>query len=247
MNLLIDLGNTLAKCFITEQDKPVLEAKFDAHDFSAVEKFVTGLALPVDAAILSSVIDHPLSLVQALEKCFFTVVLDHTTSLPFTNNYGSPQTLGRDRLAAAAGAVRQYPGSNVLAIDAGTCIKYDLVTADGKYLGGGISPGIEMRFRSLNTFTDKLPLLHRKDQAELLGTNTEGSIRSGVQHGAMEEVKGMIARYSEGREGLKTVITGGDMDFFMSLVSEKNAIFADPYLALKGLNFILEHNASKKI
>lgn len=247
MYLIIDLGNTLAKCYVTQQGKLLLETKLEGHDFDGVRKFIADLDQPVEAAILSSVVDHPASLERALKECFFTVVLDHTTPLPFKNSYQTPQTLGKDRLAAAAGALQLYPGANVLAIDAGTCIKYDVVTGSGEYLGGGISPGIEMRFRALNTFTDKLPLLHRADKAELIGRTTEGSIRSGVQNGALEEVKGIISCYSKELGKLKTVITGGDMGFFTRLISEKNAIFADPYLALKGLNFILKHNASKKI
>lgn len=247
MNLVIDLGNTFAKCFVSQGSTPLHETKFDAHDFTAIIKYIKELQHPVSAAILSSVVDHPPALEQALRDRCYTIVLDHTTPLPVKNNYATPQTLGRDRLAAAIGAHQRFPGEHALAIDAGTCIKYDFVTSKREYLGGGISPGLEMRFKALHTFTDKLPLLHRAKLAELVGNDTLSSIVSGVQNGALEEVKGMIARYREMYGELNVVLTGGDMDFFIPLVSGKNAIFADPYLALNGLNFILEHNASKKI
>lgn len=247
MNLIIDLGNTFAKVFCVQEEIILSETRFPAHDTNALISYLQSIGEPVKGAILSSVISHPLQLEAALRESFFTVVLDHRTPLPIINRYATPQTLGKDRLAAAAGASLQFKGKNVLAIDAGTCIKYDMLTAQGEYLGGGISPGIEMRFKALNTFTDKLPLLTKAKTVPLIGTDTEGSIYSGVQNGVMEEVKGIIGCYRMEFNELNVVFTGGDMAFFIPLVSGKNAIFADPWLVLKGLNAILEHNAAKNI
>jgi type III pantothenate kinase len=245
MNLVIDLGNTTAKLALFRPGSEIaMESKLGGHDFEKVIGYINTLDQPVTAAILSSVVDHPADLEAALRKRFHTIILDHNTPLPIKNRYATPATLGRDRLAVAVGGYAAFPGRDVLVIDAGTCIKYDMVTAGGEYLGGGISPGIEMRFRALNTFTDKLPLLHRAKTAELVGGTTQDSILSGVQNGVMEEVKGIITRYEERFGSLSVGITGGDLDFFIPMVSGKNTIFADPYLALKGLNFILEHNAS---
>jgi type III pantothenate kinase len=248
MNLVIDLGNTYAKAWIVSASgEHVLETRLEARDFSSLEKLVLGWPtddLPVKAAILSSVIDHPRAIEELLKDRFYTVVLDHTTPLPVLNKYSTPETLGKDRIASVVGASLRFRNENALVIDAGTCIKYDMLTSAGEYLGGGISPGIDMRFKALNTFTDKLPLLTQAKSAPLIGTSTEGSILSGVQNGAMEEVKGIIARYEVEFRDLKVVLTGGDMNFFLPLVSGKNAIFADPWLVLKGLNAILEHNAS---
>lgn len=245
MNLIIDLGNTFAKVYGV--GAAGFERKFASHDFSGIADFITALQQEqgVTAAIVSSVVDHPREFETLLQERFYTIVFDHTTPLPIINKYHTPETLGKDRLAVAVGASLQFKGKNVLVIDAGTCIKYDMLTAQGEYLGGGISPGIEMRFKALNTFTDKLPLLTKVKTAPLIGTSTEGSILSGVQNGAMEEVKGIIARYRMEFNDLNIVLTGGDITFFIPLVSGKNAIFADPWLVLKGLNAILEYNAAK--
>ena len=243
MNLIIDLGNTFAKIYGMEGESIMLENKFPAHDLDTLAAYAQTLQKP-GAAIISSVVDHPKQFEEKIAALCRTVVLDHHTALPVVNKYGTPQTLGKDRLASVVGASLGFKGENVLVIDAGTCIKYDMLTASGEYLGGGISPGIEMRFKALNTFTDKLPLLSQANSVPLIGTSTEGSILSGVQNGAMEEVKGIIARYQMEFSELKVVFTGGDMNFFIPLVSGKNAIFADPWLVLKGLNAILEHNAA---
>lgn len=244
MNLVLDLGNTLAKLAVFKNDELQSLVKIETGDNEKLIQHISGLG-NITSAIFSSVIDHSPRIIEALTLKAPLIVLDHKTPVPLVNKYDTPETLGRDRLAAAAGAMQAFPGQRVLAVDAGTAIKYDLVTNNGEYLGGAISPGITMRFKALNTFTGKLPLLNRTEQAALTGTTTPGSILSGVQNGAMEEVKGMIARFAEGAEALKVVITGGDMDFFLPLVSNKSSIFADPYLALKGLNFILKHNAPK--
>lgn len=244
MNLVLDLGNTLAKLAVFKNDELQSLVKIETGDHERLIQQVSGLE-NIGSAIFSSVVDHSPRIIEALARKAPLIVLDHKTPVPLVNKYDTPGTLGRDRLAAAAGAIQAFPGERVLAIDAGTAIKYDLVTEKGEYLGGAISPGITMRFKALNTFTGKLPLLNRAEHFALTGTSTSGSIISGVQNGVTEEVKGMIARFAEEAKALKVVITGGDMDFFLPLVSNKSSIFADPYLALKGLNFILNHNASK--
>ena len=158
-----------------------------------------------------------------------------------------PETLGRDRIAAAVAAHKAFPGKPTLAIDAGTCITFDLTTADGEYLGGAISPGLEMRFKALHTFTDQLPLVtNRGGQPSLIGATTDASIRSGVENGARAEVRATMKQYSAQYQDLITVFTGGDMDDLMPKeLSGKKRIFADPYLVLKGLNAILQHNENQ--
>ena len=134
----------------------------------------------------------------------------------------------------------------MLSVDAGTCIKYDFVNAQNQYLGGGISPGIEMRFKSLNQFTDRLPLISYKHFDKLIGDNTEDSILSGVMNGVVQEVKGIIQRYEQQYPDIKVVFTGGYLKFFEKSFSigtkGKTNIFADSFLVLKGLNEILNFN-----
>jgi type III pantothenate kinase len=242
VNLTIDLGNTLAKM-------AMFEGK-NLSDFFSTEKLSLHQLSSycekrprIRSAILSSVIDQPKEITDYLSKNYFFIELGHKTPLPFRNLYQTAETLGNDRLATAAGAMRLFPGQDVLSIDAGTCIKYDFVNKKNEYVGGGISPGIEMRFRALNTFTGKLPLLHMQPFEKLVGETTEESILSGVLNGVAEEMNGIIGKYSEKFSGLKVLITGGSYKFFVSRM--KSPIFEEPFLLMKGLNYILEYNAGK--
>jgi type III pantothenate kinase len=176
--------------------------------------------------------------IQARKK----FILRHTLPLPITNHYATPATLGVDRLAGACGARQMFPGSNCLVIDAGTCITYDFLDAGGSYLGGGISPGLHMRFQAVHTFTKKLPLVQAVDNINLIGNSTEQCIQSGVIHGVLEEVQGIIRQYREKFEDLKVILCGGDTHFFENQL--KASIFAVPELVLSGLNSILIYNVN---
>ena len=242
MNLAIDIGNTLIKCAVFKDDQIIQVLSFE--DFDAEQaKTLLKMFPDINSIILSSVIKHS----DALEKIFLNynfISLGHSTPLPLTNKYKSPETLGNDRLASAVAANYMFPFENTLIIDAGTCIKYDFVNSDNEYMGGGISPGIKMRFKALNYYTDKLPLLESEKKVNLIGCNTNESIWSGVQLGAISEVKGVISMYEEIANKLKVILTGGDSIFFDKEL--KNSIFVDPYLILKGLNIILNYNKGKK-
>ena len=193
---------------------------------------------PFDGIILSTVAKDSPEFVKILSETAPLVILDENTPLPIKNLYETPATLGKDRLAAAAGAHALFPGKNVLSIDAGTCITYDFLTKDGEYLGGGISPGIRMRFQAMNAFTGKLPLVEPTDFTGLIGKTTAESLLSGVINGVCEEIKGLIARYIEQYEDLTAVITGGDHEYLHNKL--KINIFAVPDLVLLGLNEILD-------
>ncbi|MFT7498501.1 MAG: type III pantothenate kinase, partial [Porticoccaceae bacterium] len=145
-----------------------------------------------------------------------------------------------DRIALASASVFKFPNKNVLVIDAGTCITYDFIDKKGVYYGGAIAPGIEMRYKSLYTFTDKLPLLDVTDPKQLTGNSTEESIHSGIVNGILSEIEGMIDRYKEKNKELTVVLTGGDTNFLAKRL--KNSIFANPNFLLEGLNNILNYN-----
>ena len=151
-----------------------------------------------------------------------------------------PKTLGKDRLAAVVGAFALYSGENTLVIDAGTCIKYDLITLKGVYSGGSISPGINMRFQGLHTFTAQLPLLEKKAVRNLIGSNTTTAIRTGVQLGAILEMEGFIKKYEDQFGRINVILTGGDANYFANNLKSK--IFVNHQLVLIGLNKILNHN-----
>ena len=162
------------------------------------------------------------------------------------NGYESKHTLGYDRLANAVGAAAQFPDEHVVIVDSGTCLKIDFIHANRGFLGGSISPGLQMRFRSLNTFTDNLPLVEEAPCNSNWGGNTNDSILVGVVQGMRAEIEGRIGKLNSEFPDLKVVLTGGDLETFKSLdIPQKSSIFADNFLTLKGLNEILIHNEKR--
>jgi type III pantothenate kinase len=199
----------------------------------------------IHGAILSSVKDNQEELIGALKKRLsFFVELSHNTPLPILNDYQSPETLGKDRIAAAVGAYYLFRHENVLIIDAGTAVTYDLVDKTGHYKGGFITPGLRMRFNALNYFTDKLPLLEPAAPSEIEGTNTSNSINGGVQYGLQGEAMNIINFFTEKYGELIIVLTGGDSSYFEKIV--KNPKLVNHEITLLGLNAILEFNTTQK-
>ena len=191
----------------------------------------------IENAIVSSVVNKSLDLSR---YNFKIIQLKSNTPIPIKNIYKSPQTLGIDRLANAVGAWFKNPQKNSLVIDLGTCIKYDLVGAEGSYLGGNISPGIKMRFGALNHFTAKLPLLRKNNIVFNYGIDTNSSIHNGVEQGVFHEINGFIQKYQDDFGQLTIFMTGGDANFFdIPFICD---IFAHSDLTLYGLNKILTYN-----
>lgn len=236
MILAIDIGNTLTKLAVFEEDKIVeviSEKEIKSTDINTLVK-----DFDIKSIIVSSVADKN-DLKELLKNHNF-LVLNHHTPIPLQLKYKTPETLGLDRIAAAVAAKKMY-AENVLVIDMGTCITYDFINANNEYLGGGISPGFKMRFKALNTFTQKLPLINfDNNKLMLVGNSTENSIISGVYNGMYNEVNGIINNYLSQYKNLKIVVTGGDRNLFD--LEPKNRIFADEFLVLKGLNEILKYN-----
>jgi type III pantothenate kinase len=238
MRLILDFGNTFQKCAVFNNNEIVAFERFENITLNQLKAFAQ--KNDIQSAILSSVINTNLEIIAWLKESFLFVELDHNTPIPITNKYASPETLGKDRLAAAIGAASLFPKQNVLSIDTGTAIKFDLVNFKGEYLGGSISPGLYLRFKALHTFTDKLPLVTYNNEHSLIGNNTQTSILSGVMNGAIAEINGLIDAYKNRFNGLKIVITGGESIYFVKSI--KSDIFADSNLVIKGLNEILKFN-----
>jgi len=239
LNLILDFGNTLQKLAVFSNKKLLLKETFNNLDEEKLSAFIA-LHGPLQSSILSSVTNHPAGLEDILRLSTRLTVFSSETPVPLKNMYLTPETLGNDRLAAAAGAWSLFPGRNVLSIDAGTCITFDLITGNAEYLGGAISPGIRMRFQALHTFTGKLPLIEPADEAGLIGRSTKESLLSGVINGVIEEITGVTARYQQHYSDLVILITGGDYEFLHKKL--KINIFAAPNLVLTGLNEILDYN-----
>ncbi|MFN5621802.1 MAG: type III pantothenate kinase [Flavobacteriales bacterium] len=242
MQLAIDRGNT--------QTKLSLFNGSDLLHFTVIEDDELTIALPSyirqhnpTHAIVSDVRSSEES-AQLLSMVNIPAVQLHASmSLPIEIRYETPSTLGPDRIANAAGAIKRFGKGNLLVIDCGSCITYTTM-AEGALLGGGIAPGIRMRFRALHDYTGALPHVHHEELniPQLVGLNTQGSIESGVLLGVLSETERMIARYREQFPQLIVIITGGDASFFEKHL--KSSIFAAPYLTHEGLHEILRHHSA---
>ena len=190
--------------------------------------------------IVSSVGSFSEEELRILKQNVPVLVLSHQLKLPFSNEYATPTTLGVDRIALVSAAASQYPNENVLVIDAGSCITYDFLTSENKYLGGAIAPGMEMRYKAMHHFTANLPLLKAEVPKNLIGDSTNNSMHIGVFQGVISEIEGFIDRYIENFSHLTVILTGGDAHFLRDSI--KNDIFANSNFLLEGLNYILEIN-----
>jgi type III pantothenate kinase len=250
-NLVVDIGNTAVKLAVVDSGAVVDKLVDDSASFGKGRAFLARHS-GIPRSIISSVRcedDAVVTLVRSLLPN--AVMLTHATPLPIRNLYASPETLGNDRLAAAVGGNFLFPNHNVLVVDAGTAITYELVSERGEYLGGNISPGIALRFKALHVFTGRLPLCGITDSYPSPGKSTPEAITAGVLNGVIYEVEVNVEQFSVKYSNLRVVFTGGDADFLAKRV--KKPIFVDceviyhleQDLVLIGLNRILEHYAAK--
>lgn len=238
MNLVIDIGNSSAKLGLFDNNILINNTIIHIIDADSLQKFVN-LTKP-ERVIISDVGNKNNEFKKNIFELFpNTIQLDRDTPLPFRNDYSTLSSLGYDRIAAVAGALAQYPGKDVLVVDAGTAITYDIITRDAVYPGGNISPGLNLRFKALNSFTGKLPLISFEENFPIIGTNTKEAILAGVIQGITNEIDGFIEAFKQKYPELITVFTGGDAPRFVNRL--KNPIFASPFLVLNGLNLILNY------
>lgn len=243
MNLVVDIGNTRIKLAVFK-DNSLLEVFISTADnlIATIQKVIH--QYNIESAIISSVAEIPAEVNNFLAEIPAKLILNHQTKVPFYNCYETPQSLGVDRIALVSAAATQYTHQNVLVIDAGTCITYDIINAQKEYFGGAISPGLEMRLKALNMFTNKLPLLPLVDKEFEIGNNTNNSLYFGVINGVVAEIEGFIKYFERNNENLTVVLTGGDTIFLAKRL--KNSIFANSNFLLEGLNRILEYNINFK-
>ena len=239
MNLCIDIGNTAVKAGLFSGDELV-------NDW-VVEKLEPGWLtdvvhkFPTDHCILSTTAQVPFFLKKEAHTLSISFhELTSETPLPFVNVYATPSTLGKDRLAAVAGAQALKPDSDLLVIDAGTAITFDFIDASGIYHGGNIAPGLEMRARALHQFTSRLPLIDLSLPIGLMGNDTHSAINNGVVYGAVFEIDGYIDSLVLKYPKLSAFLTGGSSFYFDGML--KNRTFAVKNLVLTGLNRILNFN-----
>jgi type III pantothenate kinase len=244
INLVIDIGNSRTKIALFNQHDLMFNVPID----HLTVKHITMLKEEhpqITKVILSSVKPQNEELNAFLASNFDEFIeMGPETLIPIQNLYETPETLGKDRLAAAVGANELFPNQNLLIIDAGTAITYDLVSEQNEFIGGNISPGLSMRFKALNYFTGKLPLLESSNEFQVIGKNTNDAIRAGVQNGILYEIGNTIDLFNRNYQNLQIIMTGGDSNFFAGKLNY--SIFVHFNITLIGLNRILEHNAKKK-
>ncbi|GLU43653.1 type III pantothenate kinase [Allomuricauda sp. NBRC 101325] len=242
MNLVIDIGNTLVKYAVFENRRMIFDQSSESGVFLSKIKELFELYPKIRKAIISSV--GPLDRKERDIVAMFCKVhvLSNTSKVPFKNSYATPETLGVDRLALATAAFYQNPRGNTLVIDAGTCITYDMVNNFGEYVGGAISPGVQMRYNAMHNQTAGLPQLKPDDFLDFIGNSTASCMHSGVINGVAREVDGVIEQYVSRFQDLTVILTGGDSHFFAKRL--KNTIFANSKFLLEGLNCLLEYNTN---
>lgn len=236
--LCVDLGNTRMKAAIFEDAKLIHVAVLEKDMIQDLQTLIT--AYNPEKSILSSVILHDKKIEALLAGTTSLHILNHQSKLNFTMAVGKPETMGADRLALAAAAVHFFPKKNNLVIGLGSCITYNFINSAGVFMGGSISPGLEMRLKSLKDYTALLPLVEKDWSFPLIGYDTKTNILSGVIWGMAKEIEGITEAYQEKYGNFNVVLTGGDCNYFERLLKKK--IFADPDLLFKGLYAISETN-----
>lgn len=237
MKLLIDIGNTRVKIALFQGKDLFSTANISECSLKIIQNFVAGH--DVSSAIISSVKEISCETSRVADY-YDAIFLAENTLVPVKNLYRNVEELGADRLAAVVGAYFLYPKKKVVVFDAGTCLTIDFLNDEGEYIGGRISPGIDMRYKALHNFTDKLPLIQKKKTVPIIGDDTDSSIISGVQQGILAEVGSIISEYRSRNPDTIAVITGGDCFFFETEI--KSGIFAQPDLVMIGLSEILDFN-----
>lgn len=252
MLLTIDIGNTRAKFTLFDDEGQIAHSW---HTVSGTDSFchptfleelrVLSQQWNIDKCAYCSVRTEDASLDKTLKKLFREVLkITGTSKVPMEVDYQSRATLGADRLVAVVGALELYPNSDVLVIDAGTCITFDLLTAEPRYRGGNISPGIGMRLAALHQQTARLPLVDSTGDVPVVGYDTETAIRAGVVRGVCYEIEGYIRSLRSSYPNLQVLLTGGSAADICKYCTEP--IITSTELVTHGLRRLMELHAQEQ-
>ena len=240
MLLTIDVGNTRIKAAVFEQNTLIELFVFTKDDLLTKTNYILTEFPKIKNLVVATVGNVEKEMFLSLKSKVEIHFITHESKFPFTNLYSTPTTLGIDRMVLATGAVLRFPNQNRLVIDAGTCITYDFIDENNNYLGGAISPGIRIRYESLNQQTAKLPLLTKKHPENFIGNSTQESIHSGVINGVAIEIDGFIELYKTQYAKFIIILTGGDSEFLA--IQLKNTIFANSNFLLESLNQTFQYH-----
>ncbi len=250
--LAFDIGNSAIKGGVFEEDR-LCDAFSLPHDPSDMESGLDGALRRMPAAahpahrvgVASVVPDSETCLVRLLEdRGLVPVHIDAAMRLPFRLNMAHPETLGADRLAAAAAAWSEYGVSgrrHVIVVDAGSAVTCEVIRRDGVYVGGAIGPGPELALQALRQGTAQLPAVAPAWPPALVGRSTAEAMQSGVMYGFVEGVRGLLRRVRDALPGKAfVVVTGGWRRLLAQEVPEIDR--ADDDLALKGVRQLMALN-----
>lgn len=240
MYLIVDIGNTLAKFFVYNEDQWVVQEKVGLELFFKKIAILIANHVGLQGIIYSDVSQRAGNFFKKYSNHFPVIKVEPKMQLPYTNDYKTPGTLGSDRIVLVAAACQIYSNTNVLIIDLGTCITYDFLSSDRVYRGGAISPGFEMRYKALQYLTGSLPLLESEVVENPEGESTKGSIHAGIYFGIVDEIKARIEYYDRNYDSLTVILTGGDANKLPKTL--KNSIFANSNFLAEGMLHLLKLN-----
>ena len=229
--ICLDFGNTRKKCAIFNNEEL---SEVIVLGEQVIDELMNILSTHrPDYSILSSVINHDVEIEKILKQNTSFHKLNHESKLPIRIPVGRPETIGADRLALCSAITQMFPKSHKLVIGLGTCITYNFINKQNEFLGGSISPGMQMRFKSMNDYTALLPIIEAEHLFPLVGYDTKTNLLSGVLYGLAKEIDGIINLYKEKYNNLQVAMTGGDAAFFVQHID--NQIHFEPELLFKGL------------
>jgi len=236
--LAFDFGNTRLKAAVFSNGS-------FAEEFTLVDDSLLTIELLLQKykpskSILASVINHDVKMESLLASHTRFHMVSNTSALNFTTAISKPETIGADRLCLIAAAVNLFPKQNNLIIGLGSCITYNFINQEHQFMGGSISPGMDMRFKAMHDYTSKLPLVQNESNFPFIGYDTKTNLQSGVVYGIINEIEGFVEKYSQKYGNFNAVLTGGNADYFASQLKSK--IFADTYFLFKGLYALSELN-----
>lgn len=240
MNLAIDIGNSRTKLGVFDRDKLIDIQVWESPDIEKLNAYIKTKA--IEHCIFASVNDKTIE-ADALKNDGIVLELTHETGIPVEIVYKTPDTLGKDRIAAVVGARDKFPGQHCLVIDTGTCITIDMLTDEGKFIGGNIAPGVDMRLLAMHFMTGRLPRVQKGFAGNMLGASTEEAVQNGAVLGVLLEIAGYIEMLKTKFSPLNVVLAGGDAQYLAGML--KSQIFVHPNLVLEGLNKILTFNVYK--
>jgi len=243
MLLAIDIGNTRIKYAVFQENKLLELKNTDPNNLPTQIKRILSDYSEISDCIISSVGKFTKNDFFYIPKNIQIHFVSYKSEFPFTNQYQTPQTLGVDRLVLVSGATIRFPNQNRLIIDTGTAITYDFVDKENTYFGGAISPGISLRYKTLHTYTAKLPWLEPQENDFFIEQTTQGSIHSGILNGMVFEIDGFIEQLRHEYAHFITILTGGDTVFLAKKL--KSPIFAQPNFLLESLNDLYQYQKNK--